>query len=81
MLTLFEREADGRYTRSDEEQAERCYSFEEIRGALDACGFDLLSVSNGYDREGRELISAADPAALPEDTERWYFAARRKDKK
>ena len=76
-LTLFERDKDGRYTRSDEEQSERCYSFEEIRTALAESGFELLGVSNGYDEKGREKISRADPRDLPADTERWYFAAKK----
>ena len=77
VLTLFERDGDGRYIRSDEEQVERCYFFDEIKKALDESGFELLGVSNGYGEEGGEKIFTATPDSLPADTERWYFVARK----
>lgn len=72
MLTLFEREADGRYKRSDEEQCERCYSFEEVKNALEESGFELLHISNGFEEYS---VEASDANRLPVDTERWHFAA------
>ena len=77
ILTLFDRQPDGSYRRSDEEQAERCYTFDEISSALRSCGFELLRVSNGYGEDGKELVAASHADALPEDTERWYFTARK----
>lgn len=75
-LTLFSRRDNGLYSREDEEQRERCYSFEEIASALSAAGFELISVGNGYTEEGREALSDTTPGSLPTDTERWYFVAR-----
>ena len=65
-LSLFE-ERDGVYVREDEEQHERCYTGEEIRSALAASGFELLGVYRDF--------AFSEPT---EDTERWYFAARKK---
>ncbi|MBQ7380620.1 MAG: methyltransferase domain-containing protein [Clostridia bacterium] len=64
-LSVFREDGEGRYFREDEEQCERCYSMEEIRAALAETGFELLSVSAGYDF-----------SEIGEETERWYFAAR-----
>ena len=64
-LSLFE-ESDGVYSRSDEEQHERCYTFEEVKTALEKCGFDLLSLSSDYNF-----------TEVNENTERWYFVAKR----
>ncbi|MBO5305524.1 MAG: methyltransferase domain-containing protein [Clostridia bacterium] len=64
-LSVFREDEDGRYFREDEEQCERCYSMEQIRAALLETGFELLSVSAGFD--------FSEPT---EQTERWYFAAR-----
>lgn len=74
VLTLFEREPDGRYARSDEEQVERCYTFDEISSALSECGFELLGVSNSFDTTDNEKPTAT---ALPPETERWYFVAKK----
>ncbi len=65
-LTLFE-ERDGAYVREDEEQHERCYTKAQIVSALEESGFELLGVYRDY------AFSAP-----TEDTERWYFAARKK---
>ena len=65
-LSLFE-ERDGVYLREDEEQHERCYTRSEISSALDVCGFELLGVYRDY--------NFLEPL---ENTERWYFAARKK---
>ena len=64
-LTLFE-ENNGKYIRSDEEQHERCYSYEEITEALKKCGFELTLVSKDYKFTD-----------VDECTERWYFVAKR----
>lgn len=65
-LTLFE-ERDGGYAREDEEQHERCYTREQIVSTLEVSGFELLGIFRDYDFSQPE-----------EDTERWYFAARKK---
>lgn len=64
-ISLFSEEKDGRYTRSDSCQTERCYSMKELKTALSAAGFALLSV------EG-DLAGNAPEA----DTPRWHFTAR-----
>ena len=64
-LTLFE-ECNGVYARSDEEQHERCYTFDEVKNSLEKCGFELLSVSSDYNF-----------SEINENTERWYFIAKR----
>ena len=64
-LSLFE-EIDGVYRRSDEEQHERCYSLDTVKSLLDKCGFELLSVSRDYNF-----------SEINDETQRWYFCARR----
>lgn len=64
-LSLFE-EQGGKYVRSDEEQHERCYSLDEIENLLAKVGFELISLSKDY------KFSKVD-----ENTERWYFVAKR----
>ncbi len=64
-LSLFSEDEDGRYTRSDEEQCERCYDESELRSALDASGFDLCGIFSDFEFS---------PVAA--DTERWYVVAR-----
>ncbi len=66
-LTVFERDADGKYERTDEEQCERCYSMDEIKTALERSGMELAAVYADY--------CLGEPAP---DTPRWYFAARNK---
>lgn len=65
LLSVFKEGRDGRYTREDEEQIERCYSREELTAALERAGFV-------------DIAFFADAAlAEPEDTaQRWYVAAR-----
>ena len=53
------------FTRSDEEQTERCYDEAELTAALDAAGFDLCG-----------LFSDFDFTPVAPDTERWYVVAR-----
>ena len=64
-LTLFEELDDGAYERSDEHQMERCYSLDEIKNALLACGFEFLGVWSDYGF-----------SEIRHETERWYIAAR-----
>lgn len=64
-LSVFSEQADGTYRREDEEQTERCYSKEELTGALDRAGFDLCGIFSDFD------FSPVKP-----DTERWYIVAR-----
>lgn len=64
-LTVFS-EREGVYLREDEEQHERCYTKEELESALAASGFEILGVYRDY-RFGEPV----------DDTERWYFAARK----
>ena len=64
-LSLFVEGADGRYTRSDEEQTERCYTEAELREALDRAGFDVCGLFGDTD------FHAPTPKA-----ERWYLVAR-----
>ncbi len=64
-LSLFAEGEDGRFTRSDEEQVERCYDEAELRAALDAAGFDVCGFFSDFD------FSPITP-----ETERWYIVAR-----
>ncbi len=64
-LSLFSEDEDGRYTRSDEEQFERCYGEDELRDALDAAGFDLCGIYADFDF-----------TPISPDSERWYIVAR-----
>lgn len=64
-LTVFSADGEGKYSRADERQCERCYSREELTAALERNGFELLGVYS-------DLAFSA-----PRDTdERWYIAAR-----
>ena len=65
LLTVFEEDESGKYSRHDEEQRERCYSMDEIKSTLEQNGFRLLGVYSDYD---------ASP--IKEDTHRWYFCAK-----
>lgn len=64
-LTIFTEDADGRYSRCDTVQQERCYSREQIARALKRAGFALLGVFSDYDFTEAEA-----------DDDRWYIAAR-----
>ena len=65
LLTVFEENEDGRYSRHDEEQKERCYTMEEIKNALTKAGFELL-----------EVVADTDSSPIADNTERWHFTAR-----
>lgn len=64
-LTVFEKDADGRYLREDERQTERCYGIREIISALDTTGFELVGVYSDFE--------FSEPS---EACERWYIVAR-----
>ena len=66
-LSVFGEDEDGAYIRSDEHQRERCYTLDEVRDALCACGFEIIGVFGD--------IEFSEPA---NDCERWYFVARAK---
>ena len=65
LLTVFEENNDGRYSRFDEEQRERCYTMEEINDSLARAGFELL-----------EVVADTDSNPIAESTERWHFTAK-----
>lgn len=64
-LSVFTEGRDGRYTREDEEHAERCYSKEQLTDALTRAGFADISFYKNYDFDAPDA-----------QTERWYVAAR-----
>lgn len=64
-LSVFTQDPDGRYTRADEEQTERCYTKEELTAALTRAGFADIA-----------FFGDTDGSAPTETTERWYIAAR-----
>ena len=66
-LTVFEKDDDGKYSRRDEIQTERCYSREEIESTLKAKGFEVIGFYSDFDFT---------PAA--ETNERWYIVAQAK---
>ena len=65
LLSVFVPGADGRYERFDEEQCERCYTEQELRGALSRAGFTQI-----------EFFGDLSFGAPREACERWYVAAR-----
>lgn len=65
LLSVFTEEKDGRYSRADEEQLERCYSKETLIAALKKAGFVDICFFGGLDQ------SEPNPG-----TERWYIAAK-----
>lgn len=64
-LSVFTEEEDGRYSRTDEEQLERCYTKEELTAALTRAGFVEIS-----------FFGDLHFGAPEETTERWYVAAK-----
>ena len=64
-LSLFAEGEDGTYTRSDEEQTERCFDEAELCAALDEAGFDLCGIYSDFDF-----------SPVTDTTERWYVVAR-----
>ncbi|MBR5453586.1 MAG: class I SAM-dependent methyltransferase [Clostridia bacterium] len=65
-LSVFEENDDGSYTRTDEVQTERCFSLGSIKRALSSAGLELCGIYGGTDFSTPE-----------DDSERWYFAARK----
>ena len=64
-LSVFTEEEDGRYSRTDEEQVERCYTKEELTAALSGAGFEEIS-----------FFGDLHFSAPEETTERWFVAAK-----
>lgn len=64
-LSLFEGN-NGKYTRSDEEQHERCYTYQEVKASLERTGFELILTCSDYNF-----------TEISDKTERWYFVAKR----
>ncbi len=64
-LSVFCEQKDGRYERHDEEQAERCYTEEELRSALERAGFAEIT-----------FFGDTDESAPTDTTERWHVVAR-----
>ncbi|MBO5273930.1 MAG: class I SAM-dependent methyltransferase [Clostridia bacterium] len=65
ILTFFAKEEDGRYSRTEEVQRERCYSRPALERLLKKAGFEIV-----------EVASNPMGAGLEEDTERWHFICR-----
>lgn len=63
-LSVFTKEADGTYWRTDEEQQERCYTKEELTAALTRAGFADI-----------EFFGDVDMSAPTNTTERWFIKA------
>ena len=66
-LSVFTEDEDGKYTREDEVQTEKCYTLDEIKSHLHSCGFEFIGAFDGFD--------FAQPT---EKTERWHIVARAK---
>lgn len=66
-LSVFTEEDDGRFSRADEVQTEKCYFKEEIIENLEKCGFEILGFFEDYDF-----------STPKSDCERWYIVARAK---
>lgn len=64
-LSVFTEESDGKFSRTDEIQTERCYSQEELSQALQKCGFNVIGFYGDYN------------FSLPSiNCERWYVIAK-----
>lgn len=68
-LTFFSEEADGSYTRFDEEQRQRAYPVKTLRALLEEAGFEVL-----------DLVSDLDFSPLTEASERCFFLCRKSGK-
>ncbi len=66
-LTVFEEDGDGAYIRSDEHQTEKCHNTEEIKGALQRAGMELLCICSDFEFK-----------PYNDTDERWYIIARAK---
>lgn len=65
-LSVFEECEDGSYLRTDEVQTERCFSLTSIKRALSSAGLELCGI-----------YGDTDFSLARNDSERWYFAARK----
>ncbi len=65
-LSIFREASDGRWSRFDELQRERCYSLRTVKRILASCGFELLALEGDFSG-----------SPVDADTERWYFTVRR----
>ena len=63
-LSVFEEDEEGKYTRSDEHQRERCYSLDTVKNLLAETGFEFAGCFSDY-----EFSPESD------NCERWYIAA------
>lgn len=63
-LSVFEEDEDGRWTREDTVQRERCYSREELCETLKECGFDLIGIFSDFE------------FSEDDGCDRWYVVAR-----
>ena len=63
-LSVFSENEDGTYTRTDEEQTERCYTKKELTEALTRAGFGEI-----------EFFGDTDFSAPHDRTERWFIKA------
>ncbi|MCR5742365.1 MAG: class I SAM-dependent methyltransferase [Lachnospiraceae bacterium] len=66
-LTLFDRDEDGRYVRSEEFHTQRAYSIEEMRALIEEAGLEFVASYNAFTRE-----------AATETSERVYYVVREK---
>ena len=66
-LSVFTEEENGKFSREDEIQTERCYSLDEVKALLTDAGFEIIGVFNDTN------FSPVD-----EKTQRWHFVTRAK---
>lgn len=64
-ITLFKEEEDGSYTRYDESDRERMYTYRSLKSALVSAGFELLGAYSDFDF-----------SPVADDSERIYIVAR-----
>lgn len=69
-LSVFEKCSDGRYTRRDGVQTERCYDEDTLRDMLSAAGFQICGIFGGFDFS--EICGTS---------ERWHIIARAEKRK
>ncbi len=65
-LTVFEKNSDGSWRRTDTEQRERCYTRRKLENALESAGFEVCGFFGDFD------FREAEDSDL-----RWYIAAKR----
>ena len=57
-ITMFEKESDGRYAKSEEYHYQKVFTLEDITSALEAAGLILLEITDGYSK--RPYTDASD---------------------